>query len=84
LEIIDKLQIQQAKTFNPRAAFDGRRNMFRSVPLELANNSDKFEVYMGDTPAVLRGKSKPLIVRITKVAEVNPGCVRYLRGSVVI
>jgi len=36
---VDRLQIQEANLFNPRAAYDGARNMFRTRPLNLPNSS---------------------------------------------
>ncbi|KAF8525338.1 Piwi domain-containing protein [Gautieria morchelliformis] len=72
LEIIDRLQMQQASMFNPRAAFDGQRNMFRSVELNLANNSGHFQVYFGDPSAAVRTNSKGVKVCITRVATINP------------
>jgi len=35
LKVIDRLQIQEAGIFNPRAAYDGQKNMFRQAQVQL-------------------------------------------------
>ena len=72
LEIIDKLQIQNAQTFLPRAAYDGQHNMFRSKPLEMANNTAEFVVYFTQAQ---REKRQGVKVKITRVATIKPRCV---------
>ncbi|KAF8592778.1 Piwi-domain-containing protein [Ramaria rubella] len=76
LELIDKLQTQEAALFNPRAAYDGQRNLFRSKQLDLPNNGATFRVFMGNPPSTAppggRSRAKPIVIKITKVAEIDP------------
>jgi eukaryotic translation initiation factor 2C len=83
LEIIDRLQMQNASLFSPRAAFDGQRNMFRSVELNFANNGAKFQVFFGDSAAA-RTKSKGVTVKLTRVATIDPRCVHSSGGGPVL
>jgi len=86
LEIIDRLQLfAQPQLFNPRAAYDGQKNMYTyqelpSAEVPTSQSSlllvclfprSQFEVQMSDRPR--EGSTSGIFkVRITKVAEIDP------------
>ncbi|KAF8575507.1 Piwi-domain-containing protein [Ramaria rubella] len=83
LEIIDKLQMQYASMFSPRAAYDGKKNMFRSQPLDLSNNAGTFVVYLGGNSEDARRRgARGVSVKITQVARIDPSSILpLLRGE---
>lgn len=79
LEIVDKLQIQYPKIFTPRAAYDGKHNMYRTIPLDLSNNSAEFSVSMKNKAGTENNNNNnnqsrggTIQVRIVRVAMVDP------------
>ncbi|KAF8525186.1 Piwi domain-containing protein [Hysterangium stoloniferum] len=76
------LQVQYAAIFNPRAAYDGEKNMFRATILDLPNNAGNFVVYLNGNATEARRKQLPGInVKLTLVGRINPSSlVAVLRG----
>ncbi|KIJ32100.1 hypothetical protein M422DRAFT_36017 [Sphaerobolus stellatus SS14] len=83
LEIMDRLQIQEADIFSPRAVYDGEKNLFRSHALDLGgNNGATFTVYFGDNAAEARRRgSRGIKVQIKCVTKIDPNSlIKVLNG----
>lgn len=86
MDLIDRLQTKVAPDiFKPRAVYDGRKNLFAPRALPFGDSDSKevcstthhvFSLVTYDplqfTFPPISEKSKPLKVRLTKVAEINP------------
>ncbi|KZT69027.1 Piwi-domain-containing protein [Daedalea quercina L-15889] len=71
-EIIDQLQISEPRIFNPRAVFDGRRNLFaKSDTL-----NGEYEVHMSNRPG--KGIFK---VKLMRVSSIEPANIQRLMAS---
>ncbi|KAH9965047.1 Piwi domain-containing protein [Lactifluus volemus] len=71
-EIVHRLQNITAPTvFNPRAFFDGKKNLFSVGPLKMQGNAAEFVVSMSDTPQPPGNTRGQFRVRLTKVNDIN-------------
>ncbi|KAI0065132.1 Piwi-domain-containing protein [Artomyces pyxidatus] len=82
--ILDKLQtISRPDIFKSRVAFDGKKNLYSPIEL-VPGGGAEFEVFLGDRPPPPGIKRGTFLVRIKKVATIEPvvkGSNRAISGS---
>ncbi|KAI0272588.1 Piwi domain-containing protein [Gloeopeniophorella convolvens] len=71
-EIIHRLQnITEPSVFNPRAFFDGKKNLFSVGPLRMNGNTKTFTVNMSDSPQAAGSNRGQFRVVLTKVNDIR-------------
>ncbi|KAN0105332.1 Piwi domain containing protein [Russula decolorans] len=71
-EIVHRLQnITAPSVFNPRAFFDGKKNLFSAGPLKMQGDAAEFVVSMSDSPQPPGSTRGQFSVRLTKVNDIN-------------
>ncbi|GJJ07624.1 hypothetical protein Clacol_001828 [Clathrus columnatus] len=84
LEIIKQLQNSNTQIFQPKAVYDGRKNMFaiRALPLQGTDaKGQQYEDFKVGLTSPGSTNVKEYKVRVTKVAEINPELLHgFLQG----
>lgn len=62
-EIVDKMQLEYPNVFNPRAAYDGKKNLFAPKPIQNA----EYNVHMSNNP-----EKGVFSVKLMRVAAISP------------
>ncbi|KAI9449778.1 Piwi-domain-containing protein [Russula earlei] len=71
-EIVHRLQsMTEPSVFNPRAFFDGKKNLFSVGPLKMQGDAAEFVVSMADAPQPPGSTRGQFRVRLTKVNAIN-------------
>ncbi|KAH9167484.1 Piwi-domain-containing protein [Lactarius sanguifluus] len=71
-EIVHQMQnITAPAVFNPRAFFDGKKNLFSVGPLKIQGTAAEFVVGMSDRPQPPGSTRGQFRVRLTKVNDIN-------------
>ncbi|KAH9983910.1 Piwi domain-containing protein [Russula compacta] len=71
-EIVYRLQnITAPSVFNPRAFFDGKKNLYSAGPLKMQGDAAEFLVSMTDAPQQPGNSRGQFRVRLTKVNDIN-------------
>ncbi|KAH9066792.1 Piwi-domain-containing protein [Lactarius vividus] len=71
-EIVHQMQnITAPAVFNPRAFFDGKKNLFSVGPLKIQGTAAEFVVSMSDRPQPPGSTRGQFRVRLTKVNDIN-------------
>ncbi|KAJ3529107.1 hypothetical protein NM688_g7899 [Phlebia brevispora] len=89
MEIMHHLQTVTApQIFTPRAAYDGRKNLFTTRELPFTDGTHQFDVSLHDPSTQPRPRGPPgrapkvYKVKLAKVAEINPEILsRFLQGK---
>jgi len=67
-EIIAKLQLDNPHVFNPRAAYDGKKNLFS----RRNSNTGEYQINMSKSPR------SAFVIKLTLVATINPSDIDQL------
>ncbi|KAI0292287.1 Piwi domain-containing protein [Russula brevipes] len=71
-EIVHRLQnITAPSVFNPRAFYDGKKNLFSAGPLKMQGDAAEFLVSMTDAPQPAGSTRGQYRIRLTKVNDIN-------------
>lgn len=68
-EIVDKMQLEYPNVFNPRAAYDGKKNLFAPKPIQNA----EYNVHMSNNP-----EKGVFSVKLMRVAAISPADIDRL------